>query len=280
MGTSQSSSGSPSGVPMVPPWVPDVPEPGDELNNGTGNDEQETSPAPEQALPTIPEIAPAGRWRGSRQSLGSFARSANAADMRRGVGRYVSGLGGSRTGTRRFGGTVKTADRLYGAFSGLAGEQSVETGSQLDPALLEGRTAREIIDAVIEAVRPVDGTQDAEASRISISDALSDLMERFPDADLCKLSQEQREFAIERFVSYDIYHRFMLDVGGKIKSMAPSPNSALSRLREVKDYIRETVADSFQRLRNATQRLRSGRVMQIVNQALRRTLEIFEEYII
>ena len=33
MGTSQSSNGSPPGVPMVPPWVPDLPLPGPVLGS-------------------------------------------------------------------------------------------------------------------------------------------------------------------------------------------------------------------------------------------------------
>lgn len=280
MGTSQSSHGSPSGVPLVPPWVPDVSELYDTPNDQADNAEQDTPTTPNQALTSLPEIAPAGRWRGSRQSIGKFASSGDVADMRRGVGRYVGGLGGAQSGTRRFGGTTKTADRLYNALSGLANRQLVVPGSPLDPVLLEGRTAREVIDAVIEAVLPVDGTQDTEASRASINDALTELMERFPEADLRVLSQEQREFVIERFVAHDVYRRFSLDVGGEIKKKAPSTRIALSRLHEVKDYIRETVAASFRQLREIGQRLRSGLVLQIVNSALRKSLKIFEEYAI
>lgn len=268
MGTSQSSSGSPSNVPFVPPWVPDVSEPGDESNDGANNGEQDTA------------VAPTGRWRGSRLSLGKFAQSGDSVDMRSGIGHYVSGLGGALSGTRRFGGTIKTADRLHGALSGLARKQPIEPSSPLDPALLKDRTVREVLDAVIEAVRPVDGTQDSEASRSSINDALSDLLERFPEADLFQLSQEHREFAIERFVAYDVYRRFNLDVGGAIKGKAPNATVALSRLGEAKDYIRETVATSFQQLRNAGQRLLSDIVTQVINKSLRGALMIFEEYVI
>jgi hypothetical protein len=53
-----------------------------------------------------------------------------------------------------------------------------------DRALLVGRTASEIMDAVVEAVGPADGTQDAEASRKAIRGCLSEILERYPDANL------------------------------------------------------------------------------------------------
>lgn len=79
--------------------------------------------------------------------------------------------------------------------------------------MLAGRSAKEVIDAVVEAVRPADGTQDAEASRAAINDALSELLTIFPDADLLNLNDEQRQLAIQRFVAIDVYRRFALDLG-------------------------------------------------------------------
>src|SRR5437870_9526365 len=112
MGTSASSSGAPSGVPMVPPWVPDV-VPAD--GQDTGSDDApdlpppNTTPAPAVPPPPVP-IAPPGRFGPSRISLGRYARSGSSAEMRRGLGHYVSkGLGGGGTATRRFGGTASTA---------------------------------------------------------------------------------------------------------------------------------------------------------------------------
>src|SRR5438046_2987996 len=116
MGTSASSSGAPSGVPMVPPWVPDAP-PADGQDGGDETPDQPTlSPPPAPASPPLPvPIAPAGRFGPSRISLGQYARSGSADDMRRGLGHYVGkGLGGGGTATRRFGGTATTAGSIYG----------------------------------------------------------------------------------------------------------------------------------------------------------------------
>ena len=117
--------------------------------------------------------------------MGDFARTGDERDMRRGLGHYVrTGYGGSNVTTQRFGSTAATAGALGGALAGVASGQPAVPGSPLDPALLAGRAANEVMDAVVEAVRPVDGTQDAEAERAAIRDALSELLTRFPEADL------------------------------------------------------------------------------------------------
>lgn len=284
MGTSQSSNGSPAGVPMVPPWVPDIPLPSAPAEGAqppvpAQNETLEPKP-PQHIVPPLPiPIAPLRRFSGATRKFGDFARNGDSASMRRGFGQYVKkGYGGSSTATRRLGSTVHTANALYSALSGGAASPLAAPGGPLDPALIAGRSADEIMDAVIEAIRPVDGTQDAEASRAAIKDALSDVLERFPDADLLDLQQEQRELAIERYVAGDVFRRFDLELGKKVYEKAPDATTALSRLKEVREYIRETVAASFRQLRDLGHRLAAGRVVQIVQSALREAHQVFETY--
>ena len=134
------------------------------------------------------------------------------------------------------------------------------------------------MDAVVEAVRPADGTQDAEASRAAIKDALSELLTIFPDADLLNLNDGQRGFAIERFVAIDVYRRVQLDLGKTIQEKAPTATVGLARLKEVKDYIKEAVSASFRKLRGAGRALTKGRVNEVVRAALSETFEVFEAY--
>lgn len=283
MGTSQSSNGSPSGVPMVPPWVPDIPLPAaapdeappDGVLNQGGQPELPARTEPRQPIP----IAPSARFGGARRNLGDYAHSGDRASMRRGLGQYVKkGYGGSATATRRFGGTAQTADALYSALSGGADNPYATPGSPLDPVLMAGRSADDVMDAVVEAIRPVDGTLDAEASRTAIKDALSDVLTRFPDADLRDLQEQHRELAIERYVAGDVFRRFDLDLGKTIRDKAPNAATGLSRLKEIREYIRETVAASFRKLRDSGQRLAAGRITQIVQSALRETFQVFEGY--
>jgi hypothetical protein len=221
--------------------------------------------------------APAGRFGSARLSLGDFVKSGDRTSMRRGVSNYVrKGYGGHSAATRRFEGTARTAGSLYGALSGLATGAPGEFTGVIDRTSLQGRTAREVIDAVIEAVRPVDGTQDAEASREAINEALSDVLERFPDADLLALSEEQRDLVIEMYTAEDVFRRLQLDLGKHIHDKSASVSDALSRLGQIRDYVREVVAAAFKRLRDAGTKLQNGHIASVVRSALAAALEVFE----
>ena len=218
---------------MVPPWTPDPPT-GEASGNGAegGDAPADDGVAAPQVPPAPAPLAPPARFRGARRALGEFAKSGDGGDMRRSMGHYVrTGYGGSATATRRFGGTAATAGALGGALARVAAGQPAEPGSPLDPALLAGRNVQEVMNAVVEAVRPVDGTQDAEAERAAIRDALTELLTRFPDADLLNLDPEQRAFAIERFTAIDVFRRFELDVGkGSLRARSIwGAGSALAR---------------------------------------------------
>jgi len=278
MGTSKSGTGPASGVPLVPPWVPDPAPPGDD-DNGADADGQDEENQPASA-PNPPLNAPRARFGPARTSLGSFARNGTSNEMRRGLGHYVQkGLGGARTAVRRMEGTARTAGTLFGALSGTTAGQSATPGSPFDPALLAGRPVEEVMDALVEAVRPVDGTQDAEASRRAIRDAVAELLERFPEADLLNLSENHCGFVIERYVALDVFNRFALDLGKTVHDKAPSLSAALSRLKDIKDYIKETVWARFRALRRVSEQLSTRRVIDMVRQALRETFEVFEEYV-
>lgn len=278
MGTSKSGTGPGPGVPLVPPWVPD-PVPAAPPADADGQDQQ-PQPAPPAPAPQPVPIAPTARFGPARTSLGSFARTGSSKDMRRGLGHYVhKGYGGAATAARRMEGTARTAGTLYGALSSAAAGQPAAPGSPFDPALLAGRSADEVMDALVEAVRPTDGTQDTEAARPAIRGTLSELLDRFPDADLLNLSEDQRLYTIERYVALDVYYRFALDLGKTVLDNAPSYTAALSRLRDVKDYIKQTVSARFRALRKAGEQLGARRISEMVRQALRDTFAVFEAYL-
>lgn len=302
MGTSQSSSGPGSGIPMVPPWVPVIdptgpahppvgippggipasdpigpPQNSPESPNANPSDGRQTPPA----SPPEVVLAPIGRFQAARRNLGTFARSGSADHMHRAVGHYVNkGYGGAKKAVARFGSTSKTAGQLYSALSIGGPGLSPLPGGQIDRALLASRSTDEIMNAVVEATRPVDGTQDAEAERAAVKDALCELLSRYPGADMLALTEEEKAYTIERFIGSDVYQRFALDLGDSIIAKAPSIATGLSRMKEVKDYITETVAAAFRANRGSVQQMSSGQVQAIAQQALRDAFDIFEGYAI
>lgn len=281
MGTSKSSEGPGRDVPMVPPWVPEA-----ETASSTDIDmadvesrEEDVTETPSSESVPIP-LAPSTRFVGARRALGKYAQSGDRNKMRCGLGHYIrKGSGGTSTAARRFGGTARTAETLGVVLMGLATGQVASSRDLLDPDLLAGQTADQIMCAITEAVRPVDGTLDAEAERASICDALSELLTRFPDANLLDLDDEQRNYAIKQFTAINVFRWFELDLGKTVHNKAPNASKALKRLGEVRDYIRQSVDKSFRKLRAAGHTLKGGQIRQLVRAALEETFKVFESYV-
>jgi hypothetical protein len=166
---------------------------------------------------------------------------------------------------------------LYDALTALGGAGSTLPG--LDPAILRGQSADQIMDAVVEASNPIDGTLDRESSRASTREALSDLLTKYPEADLMALTEEQKFAAVESYVALDVFYRLDLDVGQTIRDRAPNVTSAMARLAEVKDYIREAVANAFRALRDRGHQLTRQGMARIVTAALKETFTVFESYL-
>lgn len=287
MGTSQSSSGAPSGVPLVPPWVGPPPGAPPPLPGGGGPAGPLPPPEPIVASAPIPAVqagpavalAPKGRLSGARSNVGKFARSGRRAQLGRSLGHYVrTGYGGRASAGRRFAGTAATAVGLSSVLTRLqaAGREAAATR---DGVLLAGRSADEVIDAVVDAVRAVDGTQDAEVNRKSIREALSETLTRYPDADLLDLSDVERSYVIETYTAFDVYHQFALDVETTVLDKARTPDIALQRMKEIQDYIRETVAAAFEGLRRGGAAPSSAKIGATVSSALDETFRVFESYL-
>ena len=186
MGTSQSSKGSPSGVPMVPPWVPDPPPPPPVPPEAEPEPPQEpgSEPATEPTVPidlsgSIP-TAPAGRFpcrkhhtspRTPATAIAPRCGVALANIFRRVMVAVEQPFVASRVQHER-------PMRCTPPFSGGAAALGIP-----DANVSAGNSAQEVMDAVTEAVRPVDGTQDTESSRAAIQDALAETLTQFPDAD-------------------------------------------------------------------------------------------------
>lgn len=292
MGTSASSRGPGAGpdIPIVPPWVDDPPaqpnqsQPGAPVQpapGGPGHAPQQPPAAPQQ--PQVPPQQPPtpsqpGRWRGARTSLGKFAGGGDGRDkhLKRGLGHYSrSGMGGSRNAARRMGGSAKAASVLHGALTSLASGQPLPQELGIDLQTLAGRTPVELADILVDAIRPIDGTQDAEVTRDSVARALSDILAQHND--LTNLTTEQVDQVTASTLGYDVAHRIELDVGKAVIDKAPTKGEGLERLQEMKDYIREVVAAEYAAERARGSVVGHSSIERISREAIQQTFEVFEE---
>lgn len=127
-------------------------------------------------------------------------------------------------------------------------------------------------------LHPIDGTLDSESSRASIKDALSEVLEEEPQADLTQLTQEQRELAIMHFMAGDVFRRIDLDLGKDIREHAPNASQGMKRLKEVKDYVKQTIFASFRKIKESGQSISSKTITDVAKKTIRDTFEIFEAY--
>ncbi len=144
---------------------------------------------------------------------------------------------------------------------------------------LAGLPAREAVDHIAQAISPSDGSQDAEASRESTSQALLEVLKEHPDADLSALTEAQIDLAMERFIGNDLCKRIELDVGKAIFDKAPDPVGAISRLKQMQRFVHQCVAAQFRSLRNRGERLSTKSAAQLGKRVLGDTLAVFEGYV-
>lgn len=296
MGTSTSSRGPGKDVPLVPEWVPSTPgqtpppPPQAPMPVPTvpATPGQPAPPAPPAQQPQPPQpaslpspvpTAPPRRFQQARTSLGRFARTGSRDDLRRGLGHYSrSGLGGSSTAARRMGGTTQRAGGLYGVLDALRTATPIPTGVPLDPTQLVGKSQEEIADIIASALAPIDGTQDGEAARDSVSRSLSELLDADPTADLTNLNTAQIDGVVEGYIAHDLAHRIELDVGKAVLDKADSYSEGVERLQEMKSYVRQEVARAF-RVQRASQPMNRQNAASMSDAILRDTFEIFESYL-
>lgn len=278
MGTSSSSRGPGPNVPFVPPWVPPLPPP------LPPPPEQGEPPAdannPPPPAPPVSPLAPAGRFRAARTSLGHYARNGSRDDLKRGLGHYTaSGLGGATQATRRMAATAVNAGRLYGTLSALSSGGALPADVSIDPAALAGRPAREVADEIARALQPPDGTQDAEASRDAISRSLSELIAADPDVDMLALTPEQIDFVTQTYVGEDLCRRIDLDVGKAVLDKAPTIAVGQSRLEDMKAFVRQEVARLFRARTDRGQRLSRQNAASLAAGVIQSAFDVFEEYL-
>jgi len=281
MGTSGSSTGSPSGTPLIPPWVSDpdiVDNPETTPTDSSGDTDDVDQNQNPQVFPS--EVAPAARFRGTRINFGSYAKSGDQKNLRRGLGHYVrTGYGGKESAIGRFKGTAHTAGAIFSTLSTLATQPDSFDGTALDTSILKDKTARQIVGTIISIIKPADGTQDTESSRNAANNAFSELLDKYPDADLFDLTIDQRLDVTDFFIGNDIFNRVWLDVGKSVQDNAPTAGIALQRLKDMKQYIKSEVARVFRDEKSTNTRWTAEAVQRLANDVIAKTISIFEDYL-
>lgn len=222
------------------------------------------------------QLAPSRRFLPTRRHLGAFCRTGDAQEMQAGIASYVvKGYKSPQIAAQRLKNVVVTAAKL---FSLLVDEHSDHTETDLQLSDLEGNSAEEIINRIIEIVSPTDGKLDSESNQDAMHTVLSELVASRPDVDLTNLERESTKFVVEKFVSEATFNRIKLDVGQHVIDHAQSAKEGLSRLGEMKDYVNESFKHAFESRTAITAATSFEQVTSILKEVIANTFEIFQSY--
>lgn len=208
MGTSTSSRGPNNTSPLVPPWA-DV--------DGAG-------PGPEPQ---------ANRFRGFRTSLGRYVSSGDRSYLQKALRGYArSATGGSAVGPRRFGAMAQAGGGLYGVLNQL------RTDPQNAPAnlrALAGRSTREAINAIVDALVPQNG--DADRIRAALNEALATCLDGEAVFDFNNITDEMLMELMVAYAAQCVFEQVVLD-SDRAFAKAQTPKQAENAERGLLELVK------------------------------------------
>lgn len=181
MGTSTSSRGPSNNSPLVPPWA-DV--------DGAG-----PGPAPDP-----------NRFQGFRTTLGRFVSTGNDSDLRKALGRYArTATGGAAVGPRRFGAMAQSGAAAVDLLNQL---RTNPAAAPVNLRALAGRSTREAIDAIVDALVPENG--DADRIRAALNEALVVCLEGLTTFDFSNITDDMLAQLMVEYVAFCVFEDIML----------------------------------------------------------------------
>lgn len=218
MGTSTSSKGANNRSPLVPPWA-DV--------DGMG-------PGPKPSP---------NRFQGFRTSLGRFVATGDGEALRKSLRAYAhTSTGGSASGPRRFGAMAQAGSGLFNALNTL---RINPAAAPFNLGALAGRSTRELIDALVEALVPVNG--DAERIRVALTEALATCLEGVEKFDFATITEETIVELMVAYTALCVFEQIVLD-SNEAFNKAESTDRAREAENELWELVQATTDKHMQPL--------------------------------
>ena len=280
MGTSSSSSGPGSGVPFDPPWLSSVAsEIGSPLEQISGEPAQaeqnlqQTGPA---AQPV--EIAPPRRFGNARRHLGEYASSGDRGSLKKALGNYSrKGMGGASNVASRMRASTSAGAGLFDFLQGVRDSSDTEVRDWVNQLTLKNLSAHEVADEIIVQVIQTGGSLEEESCRDSMAQAISDLLTIDPGVDLLNMGNDSIWTVMELFMANEAFNRLSLDIGQLFESDRYSPKEAVSRMNDIRDYLKSKISTQIQELRKDTSNPTKAEMNNLLQSAIKITFEVFEE---
>lgn len=280
MGTSSSSSGPGARVPIDPPWLSSVAsEIGAPLEQISGEPSQ-----PEQNLqqtePAVQpvEMAPPRRFGNARRYLGEYASSGDRCSLKKALGSYSrKGMGGASNVASRMRTSTSAGAGLFNFLQGVRDSYDTKVRDWVNQLTAKNLSAYEIADEIIDQAISTGGSLEEESCRDSMAQAMSDLLTINPDVDLLNMDNDSIWTVMELFMANEAFNRLNLDIGQLFESAKYSPREAVSRMNDMREYLKSEISAQIQELRTDTSNPTKAEMNNLLQTAIKITFEVFEE---
>jgi len=278
MGTSSSSSGPKSGVSFDPPWLNSVASAlGSPLEQISG---EQVVQNPQQAEPAKQPlgIAPPGRFGNARRYLGEYIKTGDRGSLRKALGNYSrKGMGGASNVANRMRASTSAGAGLFNFLQGIRDSSDTKVRDWVNQLSAKNLSAYEIADEIINQIVSTGGSPEEESCKDSMSQAISELLIIHPDVDLLAMGNDSIWTVMELFIANEAFNRLNFDIGQLFESAKYLPREAVSRMNDMREYLKSEISAQIQELRTDISNPSTEELNKLLQSALTRTFEIFEE---
>lgn len=266
MGTSSSSSGPGKGVSFDPPWL------------NTAVDAVGVAPSDVQVeiLETSSAIAGGARFGDARKCLNAYVKSGGRGTLKKSLRNYVRrGLGGSARAAARMRLATAVGARTFSLLRALGDQQRSDFKELITNLLTSEHTLNDVVSEIVNHVIKIGGGTEEELCRESMAEALSEMLQDKPDAELMNLPETDLWWLMELFVVKVILRQVFFDIGQIFERDVIDPTDRLDRIDEIEGFVRSVVSSQMQDVRTGQSCGSQKDVCAIINKAVQLTFEVF-----
>ncbi|MBI4535567.1 MAG: hypothetical protein HY708_04760 [Ignavibacteriae bacterium] len=185
-------------------------------------------------------------------------------------------MGGARSAANRLRTSARTGASAFGFLQAAREKTDPAINEWVNALTARNASAQDIADDIVKRTTPEGGSLDEVASQQSMAQALEDLLAKEPDIDLLNLDDDNIWELIESFLGYEAFHRLSLDIGQVFEDSSISPRDRVTRMKEMRDYLKAELSAQVETLRNKQPHATSSQLQSVLQAAIENTFIVYE----
>jgi hypothetical protein len=247
MGTSSSNTGSSGSNPLIPTWLADPIQGGQEVAGE--NSEAVENPKPDNGTqPLVVSTVDPQRYTAARSNFTRFVKSggSDTGSLRRATSSYVRrSSGGAKNATTKMGSSRKAASKLLGFLQETSSKGIESVLKSLNLQNLAGRPINEIFIELSDFLCPEGGSVDDGIAREAFIKTIADISEEETLNDDGNLSSGQVQAIFELYMTHTIEDKLLNEIGTNTFFQTQTLEDAELVQDQLHDFIKNNVSDAL-----------------------------------